>query len=48
LQLLERGYKPNFDRLVTHIEGFGGSWEQFPHEGIDSDGIMAAVKKFMG
>ena len=48
LQLLERGYKPNFDRLGTHIEGCGGLREQFPHQGIDPAGIMATVKKLMG
>ncbi len=47
-QLLERGYKPNFDRLGTHIEGCGGLWEQFPHQSIDPAGIMVAVKKLMG
>ena len=47
-QLLERGYKPNFDRLGTHIEGCGGLREQFPHQGIDPAGIMATVKKLMG
>jgi hypothetical protein len=47
-QLLERGYKPNYDRLGTHIECCGGLWEQFPHQGIDPAGIIAAVKKLMG
>ena len=47
-QLLERGYKPNYNHLGTHIEGCGGLWEQFPHQGIDPAGIMAAVKKLMG
>ena len=47
-QLLERGYKPNFDRLGTHIEGCGGLREQFSHQGIDPAGIMATVKKLMG
>jgi transketolase len=47
-QLLERGYKPNYNHLGTYIEGCGGLWEQFPHQGIDPTGIMAAVKKLMG
>ncbi len=47
-QLLERGYKPNYNHLGTHIEGCGGLWEQFPHQGIDPAGIMAAVKKLVG
>jgi hypothetical protein len=46
-QLLERGYKPNYNHLSTHIEGCGGLWEQFPHQGIDPAGIIAAVKKLI-
>jgi Transketolase, C-terminal domain len=47
-RLLERGYKPNYNHLGTHIEGCGCLWEQFPHQGIDPAEIMAAVKKLMG
>ena len=43
--LLERGYSPKFAFLGTHEEGCGGLWEQFPHQGIDPDGIMAKVKE---
>ncbi len=43
--LLERGYSPRFAFLGTHEEGCGGLWEQFPHQGIDPDGIMAKVKE---
>ena len=46
--LLERGYTPKFAYLGTHEEGCGGLWEQFPHQGIDPDGIMAKVKELMG
>jgi transketolase len=45
--LLERGYKPNYNHLGTHIEGCGGLWEQFPHQGLDPVGIMASVKKLL-
>ncbi|MEE9345871.1 MAG: transketolase C-terminal domain-containing protein [Methylococcales bacterium] len=44
-QLLERGFTPKFAHLGTHIEGCGGLWEQFPHQGIDPAGIMAKVKE---
>ncbi|MEL6384429.1 MAG: transketolase C-terminal domain-containing protein [Cyanobacteria bacterium J06626_18] len=46
--LLERGYTPKFAYLGTHEEGCGGLWEQFPHQGIDPDGIMAKVKELVG
>ncbi len=43
--LLERGYTPKYTHLGTHIEGCGGLWEQFPHQGIDPAGIMASFLK---
>lgn len=43
--LLERGYSPKFGFLGTYHEGCGGLWEQFPHQGIDPNGIMAKVKQ---
>ncbi len=46
--LLERGYTPKFAHLGTHEEGCGGLWEQFPHQGIDPDGIMKKVKELVG
>ncbi len=46
--LLERGYTPKFAHIGTHEEGSGGLWEQFIHQGIDPDGIMAKVKELMG
>ena len=46
--LLERGYSPKYAYLGTHIEGCGGLWEQFPHQGIDSEGIMSKVKELVG
>jgi len=45
--LLERGYTPKFAHLGTHEEGCGGLWEQYPHQGIDPDGIMAKIKELM-
>lgn len=46
--LLERGYTPKYAHLGTHHEGSGGLWEQFIHQGIDPDGIMAKVKELVG
>ncbi|NEO51970.1 MAG: transketolase [Okeania sp. SIO3B5] len=43
--LLERGLTPKFGYLATHQEGCGGLWEQFPHQGIDPEGIMSKVKE---
>jgi transketolase len=45
--LLERGFGPKFAHLGTHIEGGGGLWEQFPHQGIDPEGIMKKVKELV-
>lgn len=46
--LLERGLTPKFAYLGTYHEGCGGLWEQFPHQGIDSVGIMNKVKELVG
>lgn len=46
--LLERGYTPKYAYLGTHEEGCGGLWEQFPHQGIDPDGIRAKVRDLVG
>lgn len=46
--LLERGFTPKFAHLGTHHEGCGGLWEQFPHQGIDPDGIISKVKSLIG
>ena len=46
--LLERGLTPKYGYIATHEEGGGGLWEQFPHQGIDPDGIMAKVKEIVG
>jgi hypothetical protein len=42
--LLERGLTPKYAYLGTHKEGCGGLWEQFPYQGIDSEGIISHVK----
>lgn len=43
--LLERGLTPKFAHLGTHKEGCGGLWEQYPHQGLDPDGIIIKVKE---
>jgi transketolase len=45
--LLERGLTPKFAHLGTHKEGCGGLWEQYPHQGLDPDSIMAKVKELV-
>ena len=45
--LLERGLTPKYAYLGVHEEGCGGLWEQFPHQGIDPEGIMSHVKGLM-
>lgn len=42
--LLERGLTPKYAYLGTYREGCGGLWEQFPHQGIDPEGIISHVK----
>lgn len=46
--LLERGFTPKYAYLGTHKEGCGGLWEQYPHQGIDPEGIMSKVKALLG
>ncbi len=46
--LLERGFTPRYSHLGTHKEGCGGLWEQFPHQGLDPDGIISHVKGLVG
>ncbi|PSB32802.1 transketolase C-terminal domain-containing protein [Stenomitos frigidus] len=46
--LLERGLTPKYAHLGTHKEGSGGLWEQYPHQGLDPDSIIAKVKTLVG
>jgi transketolase len=45
--LLERGYGPKFASLGTYREGCGGLWEHYPHQGIDSAGILSHVRSLL-
>jgi transketolase C-terminal domain/subunit len=42
--LLERDYCPKYAYLGTYREGCGGLWEQYPHQGIDPDGIISHLR----
>jgi transketolase C-terminal domain/subunit len=46
--LLERGLHPRYARLGTHERGNGGAFEQIVQQGLDSAGILGAVRKLAG
>lgn len=46
-ELLKRGFKGNYNNIGTHKEGSGGLWEQMGYQGLDSEGIQAAMKKLL-
>jgi transketolase C-terminal domain/subunit len=43
--LLQRGFKGRYDHIGTHAEGSGGLWQQMGHQGLDPEGIAAAIRK---
>jgi transketolase len=43
--LLRHGFKGRYDHLGTHIEGCGGLWQQMGHQGLDPQGITAAIER---
>jgi transketolase len=45
--LLQAGFKGKYNHIGTHLEGSGGLWQQMGHQGLDSDGIQAAIKALM-
>jgi transketolase C-terminal domain/subunit len=47
-ELLKRGFKGKFNHIGTNKEGSGGLWQQMGYQGIDSDGIQAAVRELNG
>jgi len=47
-ELLKRGFKGAYNNLGTNREGSGGLWQQMGYQGIDPDGIAAAVRKLNG
>ncbi len=46
-ELLKRGFKGRYNNIGTNREGSGGLWQQMGHQGIDTDGIQAAVKALL-
>jgi transketolase len=44
-ELLKRGFRGRFNNIGTHKEGSGGLWQQMGYQGLDSEGIEAAVRK---
>src|SRR5208283_3465652 len=45
--LLQAGFKGKFNHIGTHQEGCGGLWQQMGHQGLDSEGIQAAIKSLL-
>jgi hypothetical protein len=45
--LLERGHTPRYAHLGTVREGCGGLWEQYPHQGLDPEGIMSHARSLL-
>ncbi len=43
-ELLKRGFKGSYNNIGTNKEGSGGLWQQMGYQGVDSEGIQAAVK----
>lgn len=42
--LLERQLTPRYAHIGTHLHGAGGLWEHIPHQGLDSDAIIAKLR----
>ena len=43
-ELLKRGFAGKYNHLGIHKEGCGGLWRQMGFQGLDPEGIAAAVK----
>jgi len=42
--LLQAGFKGRYNHIGTHKEGSGGLWQQMGYQGLDSQGISAAIE----
>jgi transketolase C-terminal domain/subunit len=42
--LLQAGFKGRYNHIGTHKEGSGGLWQQMGYQGLDSQGIAAAIE----
>lgn len=47
-ELVKRGFRGVYNNLGTNKEGSGGLWQQMGYQGIDSEGIQAAVRALAG
>jgi transketolase len=45
--LLERGFRGRYAHVGTHKDGSGGLWQQMGHQGLDSAGIEASVRRLL-
>lgn len=46
-ELLRRGFRGAYNHIGTHREGSGGLWQQMGYQGVDSEGISAAVRALL-
>jgi transketolase len=42
--LLQAGFRGRYNHIGTHKEGCGGQWQQMGYQGLDPQGIAAAIK----
>jgi len=47
-ELLKRGFKGSYNNIGTNKEGSGGLWQQMGYQGVDADGILAAMTDLLG
>ena len=47
-ELLKRGFKGSYNNIGTNKEGSGGLWQQMGYQGVDADGILAAMTGLLG
>ena len=47
-ELLKRGFKGSYNNIGTNKEGSGGLWQQMGFQGVDSEGIAAAMSELLG
>jgi transketolase len=47
-ELLERGFRGRYAHIGVTKEGCGGLWQQMGHQGLDSAGIEASIRKLLG
>jgi transketolase C-terminal domain/subunit len=46
--LLERGLKPRYAHMGTHLLGAGGLWEHMGRQGLDPENILAKARSLAG